>query len=95
MAFCFPEMRLYLPRGAQAALSSGRSAEEEYLRTIGALCSVYWLMRLELPSLVPGSAGGRNRIRLRPFCVRPSFQKAGVGSSEHLQRGPSLVNPLV
>eukprot|EP00966_Prymnesium_polylepis_P038285 888148-Prymnesium_polylepis.1 len=71
MVACFPELRLYmatndgqLPKAGKAtgttaggaATSSGRTSNEEYLRTIGALFAVYWLMRLELDS-VPGSAG--------------------------------------
>ena len=45
------------------ATSSGRSAAEEYQRTLGALFAVYWLMRLHgdgLQSFVygVGPAGG-------------------------------------
>lgn len=51
----FPEIDLYTvtseqPRGAAAAggggMSSGVSAEDEYMRTLGALFAVYWLARI-------------------------------------------------
>lgn len=38
----FPELRLYVFGGN---ISSGRTPDEEYQRTIGALFAVYWLMR--------------------------------------------------
>ena len=61
MLACFPELRLYLG-AAQAegsmstASTSGISLTDEYKRTIGALFAVYWLVRLDLPS-VSGSNG--------------------------------------
>jgi len=48
----FPELALYMgvagPDGAPPSVttSSGRSADDEYQRTLGALFAVYWLMRL-------------------------------------------------
>ena len=49
----FPELRLYLGHGG---MSSGMQGSDEYLRTLGALYAVYWLCRLDLPT-VAGSAG--------------------------------------
>jgi len=45
----FPELKLYMGiKGMDdtATTSSGRSADDEYQRTMGALFAVYWLMRL-------------------------------------------------
>mmetsp|Transcript_39120 Transcript_39120/g.112462 ORF Transcript_39120/g.112462 Transcript_39120/m.112462 type:complete len:1261 (-) Transcript_39120:40-3822(-) len=46
----FPELALYMgvagEDGTPTTTSSGRSADDEYQRTIGALFAVYWLMRL-------------------------------------------------
>eukprot|EP00929_Paragymnodinium_shiwhaense_P075316 TRINITY_DN38498_c0_g1_i1.p1 TRINITY_DN38498_c0_g1~~TRINITY_DN38498_c0_g1_i1.p1 ORF type:complete len:1251 (+),score=272.20 TRINITY_DN38498_c0_g1_i1:240-3992(+) len=42
----FPELALYMADGGQGGTTSGRSADDEYQRTIGALFAVYWLMRL-------------------------------------------------
>jgi hypothetical protein len=58
-----------------AATSSGRTTDAEYLRTVGALCAVYWLCRLDLPS-VPGSAGLDGQ---RGFCF--GVDAAGVPPS--------------
>ena len=44
---------------------SGRTPEAEYLRTIGALHAIYWLLRLELRADEPGSAGWDGQ---RGFC---------------------------
>lgn len=49
----FPELALYISGqdgddGTLPATQSGRTAEDEYQRTIGALFAVYWLMRLSL-----------------------------------------------
>lgn len=41
----FPELQLFMATENEAT-SSGRSAADEYQRTLGALFSVYWLMRL-------------------------------------------------
>ena len=41
-----------LPSAFPRQVSSGISSVDEYLRTIGALAAVYWLMRLDLPSVV-------------------------------------------
>uniref|UniRef100_A0A7S4BGV2 Uncharacterized protein n=1 Tax=Chrysotila carterae TaxID=13221 RepID=A0A7S4BGV2_CHRCT len=57
----FPELSLY---AAASTSTSGRSSDEEYKRTIGALFSLYWLYRLDLQS-VPGSAGFDGQ---RGFC---------------------------
>ena len=77
MVACFPELRLYLGTAASAvptgggataaapAMMSGRSAQDEYKRTIGALCAVYWLMRLDVRSEAPSSAGYDGQ---RGFC---------------------------
>mmetsp|Transcript_17245 Transcript_17245/g.38756 ORF Transcript_17245/g.38756 Transcript_17245/m.38756 type:complete len:864 (-) Transcript_17245:30-2621(-) len=46
----FPELQLYL---VQESTSSGRSADEEYQRTIGAFYAIYWLARVS----VDGRAG--------------------------------------
>lgn len=43
----FPELRLYV-HDSEGGLSSGRSGDDEYQRTIGALFAVYWLMRGDL-----------------------------------------------
>jgi len=45
----FPELSLFFQEGqdSMAATPSGRTAEAEYQRTIGALFAVYWLLRLE------------------------------------------------
>ena len=65
MVACFPELQLYLVNsggegdvgdggsdpGIGQSTTSGRSADDEYKRTIGALFSVYWLMRLDLPHI--------------------------------------------
>jgi len=44
----FPELLLYLAaaEGDEASMTSGRSADDEYQRTLGALFALYWLMRL-------------------------------------------------
>jgi hypothetical protein len=42
----FPELSLYVVNNA--TVSSGRSPDEEYQRTIGALFAFYWLMRLDI-----------------------------------------------
>lgn len=47
----FPELRLYcISTGntLEDISSSGRSVDDEYQRTIGALFAVYWLMRLDM-----------------------------------------------
>jgi len=46
-AAAFPELALYMAATGDGAVSSGRSADDEYQRTIGALFAVYWLMRLD------------------------------------------------
>mmetsp|Transcript_51702 Transcript_51702/g.165489 ORF Transcript_51702/g.165489 Transcript_51702/m.165489 type:complete len:1265 (+) Transcript_51702:156-3950(+) len=53
-AFCedciaaFPELALYVAgESMEAATTSGRSADDEFQRTMGALFAVYWLMRLD------------------------------------------------
>lgn len=85
MLFAFPELRLYM--GSAAAdgdqATSGRTSEEEYLRTIGALFAVYWLMRLDLPGEDPDSKGLDGQ---RGFCfgVDEAWQTASedlVGNS--------------
>jgi len=45
----FPELSLYLAgdQDDPTASSSGRSCDDEYQRTMGALFAVYWLMRLD------------------------------------------------
>ena len=79
MVFAFPELKLYMGEGKQksaaggagaaaaggAAMMSGRTSEEEYLRTIGALFAVYWLMRLDLPLEDAASSGYDGQ---RGFC---------------------------
>ena len=47
----FPELQLYTVHHEEAPaghtdISSGLTAEEEYLRTLGALFGVYWLARI-------------------------------------------------
>lgn len=46
----FPELSLYVVSsdGRNNMTSSGRSADDEYQRTVGALFAVYWLMRLDM-----------------------------------------------
>merc|ERR1719356_2054320 len=44
----FPELALYLVSKDGEDTTSGRTADDEYQRTIGALFSVYWLMRLSI-----------------------------------------------
>jgi len=49
----FPELRLFVRDGNEVtATPSGRTAEAEYQRTIGALFAVYWLLRLDLDGRV-------------------------------------------
>ena len=55
------------------ATMSGRTAEDEYRRTIGALCAVYWLLRLDVRSEAPSSAGGDGQ---RGFCFGVDAQWA-------------------
>mmetsp|Transcript_11411 Transcript_11411/g.26370 ORF Transcript_11411/g.26370 Transcript_11411/m.26370 type:complete len:1312 (+) Transcript_11411:74-4009(+) len=44
----FPEISLYVYEGGDAGgTTSGRSADDEYQRTMGALYAVFWLMRLD------------------------------------------------
>uniref|UniRef100_A0A7S1A7R1 Uncharacterized protein n=1 Tax=Noctiluca scintillans TaxID=2966 RepID=A0A7S1A7R1_NOCSC len=46
----FPELRLYVldvGGGTGGATTSGRSPDDEYQRTMGALFAIYWLMRLQ------------------------------------------------
>jgi len=42
----FPELGLYLYNGG-GTMTSGRSSQDEYQRTIGAFFALYWLMRLD------------------------------------------------
>lgn len=42
----FPELKLYLQ--TEGKTTSGRSGDDEFQRTIGALYAVYWLMRLDI-----------------------------------------------
>jgi hypothetical protein len=46
----FPELTLYVVQceGSDVMTSSGRTADDEYQRTMGALFAVYWLMRLDV-----------------------------------------------
>jgi len=46
----FPELRLYCleTEGGEDLVSSGRTADDEYQRTIGALFATFWIMRLDL-----------------------------------------------
>merc|ERR1712190_31540 len=44
----FPELAIYMAAESQNATTSGRTADDEYQRTIGALFAVYWLMRLDI-----------------------------------------------
>ena len=59
---CFPELQLYMcgddvgDDNGEGGTTSGRTPRDEYLRTVGALFAVYWLSRLELPT-VHGSEG--------------------------------------
>lgn len=44
----FPELALYMPIGGdELETSSGRTGDDEYQRTLGALFAVYWFMRLD------------------------------------------------
>lgn len=63
---CLPELRLYMSAssGGAGETSSGRTTLAEYLRTVGALTAVYWLSRLELPSV----AGSESLDGQRGFC---------------------------
>jgi len=42
----FPELRLYCLEGVET--TSGRSVDDEYQRTIGALFTLYWILRLDM-----------------------------------------------
>mmetsp|Transcript_16583 Transcript_16583/g.38828 ORF Transcript_16583/g.38828 Transcript_16583/m.38828 type:complete len:1285 (-) Transcript_16583:107-3961(-) len=45
----FPEIGLYMYDGGSGnTTTSGRSSDDEYQRTIGAMFAVYWLMRIDL-----------------------------------------------
>ncbi|CAK0853888.1 unnamed protein product, partial [Prorocentrum cordatum] len=55
----FPELQLYQ---VDSATSSGRSGDDEYQRTVGALFAVFWLMRLHLDGgahFPPSADGGK------------------------------------
>lgn len=93
---CLPELALYVSTGApaaaaagdggkpdlNAATSSGRSGLDEYLRTIGALSTLFWLSRLELPQVanskgLDGQLGlcfGIDRMSARPPRARELSQ---------------------
>lgn len=45
----FPELQLFFVCGGASPSSSGDAPQEEYQRTIGALFSVYWLLRINDP----------------------------------------------
>lgn len=46
----FPELRLYCAtdEGEEEKVSGGRTGDDEYQRTIGALFAVFWLMRMDI-----------------------------------------------
>jgi len=44
----FPELQLYIFDQNNPSTTSGRSADDEYQRTFGALFAVYWLVRYDL-----------------------------------------------
>jgi len=52
----FPELTLYL-YGAGETTTSGRSGDEEYQRTMGAMFAVFWLMRLDIDGTTSFSFG--------------------------------------
>mmetsp|Transcript_36154 Transcript_36154/g.83045 ORF Transcript_36154/g.83045 Transcript_36154/m.83045 type:complete len:1309 (-) Transcript_36154:126-4052(-) len=52
----FPELMLYL-YDADEKTSSGRTGDDEYQRTMGALFAVYWLMRLDIDGTTSFSFG--------------------------------------
>ena len=64
MVACFPELTLYLVAPTQVHYTfqgtQAKPGEIEYLRTIGALFSIYWLMRLDLP--LPGPEQESSRL---------------------------------
>lgn len=43
----FPELALYVADGSWGCTSSGRTTDDEYQRTMGAMFAFYWLMRLD------------------------------------------------
>lgn len=52
----FPELRLFFLGDASICTTSGESNEGEYQRTVGALFSCYWLLRLQVDAVVAGGS---------------------------------------
>eukprot|EP00928_Gymnodinium_smaydae_P017751 TRINITY_DN16786_c1_g3_i1.p1 TRINITY_DN16786_c1_g3~~TRINITY_DN16786_c1_g3_i1.p1 ORF type:complete len:1262 (+),score=301.23 TRINITY_DN16786_c1_g3_i1:140-3925(+) len=69
----FPELDLYLAGGADAGTTSGRSSDDEYQRTMGALFAFYWLMRLHLDGAecFTFGVGGNNWTALSATSLTP------------------------
>lgn len=68
----FPELSLYLldewdEDGGEAMLSSGRTQDDEYQRTIGAFFGIYWLMRLRHDGKEGFSYGVDNNWQPKPY----------------------------
>ena len=69
VTFTFPELGLYLAstesdkagRASAGRTSSGNTSSEEYLRTLGAMFAVYWLLRLDLPAKMGSTASDGQR----------------------------------
>ena len=92
-AVSFPELQLYLvtPESGKgraegvAASTSGRSLVDEYWRTIGALCGVFWLCRLALPDV----QRSEHLDGQRGFCFGVSERMWRPPTAEQVRR-PSL-----
>jgi len=68
----FPEMSLYL--ADSSVTTSGRTGDDEYQRTVGALFAVYWLMRLDIDGKEGFSFGVDSSWRPRSL---PSMHEEG------------------
>jgi hypothetical protein len=79
----FPELALYTTTVAEGtsglATTSGRTGDDEFQRTIGALFAVYWLMRLDMDG-----------AQAFAFGVAADWQPLGVGSRKPLRPGDEL-----
>ena len=81
----FPELRLFYTSPDKVS-SSGRTAEVEYQRTIGAMFAVYWLLRLGIDGEDGFCYGVDKDFKVRrPQASRP--QPVPTDSERELDRG--------
>jgi len=88
----FPELALYLgtdDTGKSTATSSGRSGDDEYQRTMGALFAVYWLLRVDMDGAQSFAFGVGNDWR--PLNASSS---ASVRSCEEIDRRDNFLKSM-